>query len=140
MAFPAPAFQQRGHGSTTADNRDQVLAAFREIPIDIVIMDLEVWGMEVFQATRAIRSMPDRRRAEALLLVEQSEDWESGDERCLSAGVDWCFAPSISPADLVATAERLAFEYLPGSDSPQIAVGGKDPCHIHAHRIRGGWR
>ena len=77
--------EQRGHAGRTARNTQQVLVAFREFPIDIVIMDLGAWGLEVFHTTRAIRGLPDQRQAQALLLAMGTGSWVSGD-RALFGG------------------------------------------------------
>ena len=118
------ALEQRGHASWTARNTHQVLGAFREIPIDIVIMDLEAWGLEVFHTTRAIRKLPDHRKAQSLLLAMGTGSWVSGADRCLAASVDWCCPSPVAPVNLVAVAEHLAAEYLPGSDTPHSDSAG----------------
>jgi CheY-like chemotaxis protein/HPt (histidine-containing phosphotransfer) domain-containing protein len=104
--------QQRGHLCKFARKKDEALAVLREDPIDAVIMDLETWGCEVFHTARAIRALPDRCKAQVLLLTILAEDWEDGRERCLATGIDWCCSPPVVSAELVAAAERLAAKCL----------------------------
>lgn len=113
-----PATQRRGHVCATARAPADMEAALRQDPTDVVILDLQTLGSEVFHAARAIRAWPDARQAQALLVTILTPGWVAGHERCLAAGIDWCCSPPVLPEDLVAAAERLAARYLFGDETP----------------------
>ncbi len=93
-----------GHQVRIAADGDAVLAALREAPADIVLMDCQMPGMDGFEATRRIRAgeAPDP----TVPIIALTANAMAGDrEACLDAGMDDYIA---KPITITALAQIIA--------------------------------
>ncbi len=104
-ALYAEALDGRGFLVESACNGEEALeraAAFRP---DVVVMDVQMPGMDGLEATRRLRATPSRERTPVVALTALAM---SGDrERCLEAGVDEYLAKPVSLEILAAAVRRL---------------------------------
>jgi signal transduction histidine kinase/ligand-binding sensor domain-containing protein/DNA-binding response OmpR family regulator len=79
--------QSIGYEAHTAENGLEALEAVRHTPYDVVFMDVQMPGMDGFEATRAIwREFGEEKRP---YIIAMTASAMSGDrERCLAAGMD----------------------------------------------------
>jgi len=89
-----------GHEVRRAGDGVEALAALEAERFDLVLMDVEMPGMDGLEATRALRRR-ERRTGRHLPVVALTAHAMSGDrERCLQAGADAYAAKPIRPARL----------------------------------------
>jgi PAS domain S-box-containing protein len=92
--------EQRGCAVTLAPDAGQALADLRKTSFDAVIMDLMLPGLDGYEATRAIRKMPERA---SVPVVAATAAVLPGDRaRALEAGCDDIVAKPYDVEDLVA--------------------------------------
>ncbi|MFA9477518.1 response regulator [Phycisphaerales bacterium AB-hyl4] len=100
--------EHRGHRATVANNGHEALAKLSQEAFDLVLMDVQMPGMDGFEATRHIR---DREQADGghVPIVAMTAHAMKGDrERCLAAGMDDYLAKPIRAGLLYETVERVA--------------------------------
>lgn len=81
-----------------SDGREAVKAVY-EHPVDAVLMDLQMPGMDGFEATRAIRA--DARFAELPILALTAHAMKGDRERCLEAGMNDHVTKPVRPQTLL---------------------------------------
>ncbi len=80
--------RRRGHTVATASNGEQAVEAARTEPFDLVLMDIQMPGLNGLEASQAIRALPDH-AASATVIVAVTAHAMAGDrERFLAAGLD----------------------------------------------------
>ncbi len=86
----------------------EVLAACKRQPYDVVLMDVQMPEMDGFQATAAIRALPDCRKARLPIIAMTAHALKGDAERCLKAGMDGYVSKPIQASEMVELLERLA--------------------------------
>jgi len=122
-----------GHTAVVAPDGRQALEALGTGRFDVVLMDLQMPGMDGFEALRAIRER-ELATDEHLPVIALTAHAMHGDrERCLRAGFDGYLAKPIRQADLEAALNALVDDKpdLPDPDQPAPArlaeiCGGDD--------------
>ncbi len=79
-----------GMRTDTAENGAMALEKLKEKPIgyyDLILMDIQMPGMNGYQATRAIRALPDE-RSETLIIAMTANAFEEDRQAALDAGMD----------------------------------------------------
>ncbi len=110
--------QRRGHRVTVAANGQQVLDTWREGAFDVVLMDVEMPGMDGVKATQAIRlHEPPARHVPIIAMTAHAMKGDR--ERYLSAGMDEYLSKPLRPQELFAMVERMADQSgSPGDSGP----------------------
>ena len=81
--------EKRSHRVVVANNGREVLAALEKESFDLVLMDVQMPGLDGFEATAAIREKEKQRCGGHLPIVAMTAHAIKGDrERCLAAGMD----------------------------------------------------
>ncbi len=108
--------ERAGHIAVIANNGLEVLSALQGETFDLILMDVQMPGMDGFQATVAIRQ--NERGSTHIPIIALTAHAMSGDrERCLEAGMDAYLTKPIHARDLL----RLIEEVKP--PSPREAHG-----------------
>jgi CheY-like chemotaxis protein len=94
-----------GHHAVVADNGQQAVAAMREGTFDFVFMDIQMPGMDGYQATREIRRLEDGLRRTPVIAMTATATPDER-ERCLAAGMDDHVTKPISRAGVAALLEE----------------------------------
>jgi two-component system sensor histidine kinase/response regulator len=103
-----------GLKSQIANNGQEAVARVREYEFDLVLMDCQMPVMDGYEATMAIRALPDG-RGSVLPIVALTANAMQGDrQKCLSAGMDGFLAKPYTLLELRATLRS----WLPESDEP----------------------
>ncbi|SPE40365.1 PAS domain S-box (fragment) [Candidatus Sulfopaludibacter sp. SbA3] len=98
--------EKQGHTvSAVADGRSAVDAVFAECP-DLVLMDLQMPGMDGLEATRAIRVREAATGAHIPILALTDHAMSGDRDLCLSAGMDGYITKPIAPGELCSAVER----------------------------------
>jgi signal transduction histidine kinase/HPt (histidine-containing phosphotransfer) domain-containing protein len=110
---------RRGHTVVAADTGPDGLRALGERYFDLVLMDLQLPGMDGIAATRAIRAAEAGHGRRVPVLALTAHALPGVREQCLEAGMDGYLTKPLKPADLLEAVERLGL--LTGT---AIAVAG----------------
>ncbi len=102
---------KRGYRVDVVVNGQEALRALRDIPYDLVLMDVQMPEMDGLEATQAIRSgrapIPDPR---VPIIAMTAHALKSDRDRCLAAGMDDYLAKPVTPQGLGEIIEK----WLPG--------------------------
>ena len=100
--------EKRGHAVTVAGDGHETLAALERQSFDVVLMDVQMPGMDGLEATKSIRAK-ERSTGEHVPIVAMTAGAMKGDrERCLQAGMDRYVSKPLNPKDLFDIVERIA--------------------------------
>ena len=99
--------EKRGHRVAAVGNGQEAVARVCEADFDLVLMDVQMPGLDGFEATAMIRKLPDERKARVPIVAMTAHALKGDRERCLQAGMDNYIAKPIEAAELLATVERL---------------------------------
>ena len=84
----------------------EAVAQVREAGFDLVLMDCQMPVMDGYQATAAIRALPDERSARVPIIALTANTMQGDEQACLQAGMDAFLAKPYTLAALQATLAR----------------------------------
>jgi len=123
--------ERLGHLAETTSTGAEALAACSERTFDIVLMDVQMPGMDGFEATRRIRDLEDR--PQPYIIANTAHAMAGDRERCLAAGMDDYLSKPIQLHDLRAALRRatgatgeVASEPIDSDRLAQIRSIGRD--------------
>jgi CheY-like chemotaxis protein len=85
---------------------EEAVEAVRESDFDVILMDVQMPGMDGLQATAAIRALPDASRRETPIIAMTAHAMDGDRERFLRAGMDDYVAKPIHGPRLLDFLER----------------------------------
>ncbi len=97
--------ERRGHSVTLVGDGRAALEALDRQSFDVVLMDIEMPGMDGFEATAAIRRREARTGGHIPIIAMTAYAMKGDRERCLEAGADGYVSKPIQAAELVAAVE-----------------------------------
>ena len=104
------------HQVTSVTNGRDAVAKAAAQSFDLILMDVQMPGMDGFEATAAIRER-ERHTGGHTPIVAMTAHAMAGDrEKCVAAGMDEYLSKPIRPADFLATIQKLIPS--PGRDRP----------------------
>jgi CheY-like chemotaxis protein len=93
--------EKRGYTVVIANDGHQALAALDKEPFDVVLMDVQMPGMDGLEVTKALREK-EKTTGSHLRIVAMTAHAMQGDrERCLQAGMDGYIAKPIQIRELM---------------------------------------
>ncbi len=110
--------EKQGHAVMAATSGQEALAALQREFFDVVLMDVQMPGMDGFETTGAIRRQ-ERESAQHISIIAVTAHAMQGDrERCLLAGMDGYLAKPINSKDL-----RAVIAEVVGNPHPVARLG-----------------
>ncbi len=100
--------QKWGHEVTIVGTGDEAVRAVEHDAFDLVLMDVQMPGMDGFEATRTIRAREAAVGRRLTILAITAHAMKGDRERCLEAGMDGYLSKPINAAEL-----RQHVQYLP---------------------------
>jgi CheY-like chemotaxis protein len=97
--------EKRGYSVKVAGDGRAAVDAFEREPFDVVLMDIQMPGMDGFEATAAIRKREERTGAHIPIIAMTAHALKGDQERCLSAGMDDYVSKPIRTNELVSKIE-----------------------------------
>ncbi|MBX3026123.1 response regulator [bacterium] len=97
--------QRLGYQADVAGDGERAVAAATAQPYDVVLMDVQMPGVDGYEATRRIRS--ERRGRQPRIIAMTANAMASDRDRCLAAGMDDYISKPLRPDDLRAAFERM---------------------------------
>ncbi|HEX4647261.1 MAG TPA: ATP-binding protein, partial [Steroidobacteraceae bacterium] len=117
---------RRGHAVMAVDNGPDAVRAVRERYFDLVLMDLQLPGMDGLAATRAIRAAEAIGGGHLPVLALTAHALPGVREQCLEAGMDGYLTKPLRPAELLETVERLGLPVAREADPADAAPADPD--------------
>ncbi|MBI4402570.1 MAG: response regulator [Deltaproteobacteria bacterium] len=100
--------KKRGHRVVIANNGREALDNIAREDFDVVLMDVQMPTMDGFQATQAIRTLPDPKKAAVPIVAMTAHAMKKDEERCHAAGMNSYVSKPINFRELVQLIERIA--------------------------------
>ena len=119
--------ERRGHRVDVAADGREALRRFQQQPFDVVLMDLQMPGMDGFQATEQLRALEGPRPSRVPIVAMTAHALLGDRQRCLAAGMDGYLAKPVHAREVVEAVEQYlphAGEVGEGSEG-QIRRGGE---------------
>jgi signal transduction histidine kinase len=99
--------EKQGHAVVVVGNGQAAVEAFAQQAFDLILMDVQMPGIDGLEATAAIRAL-ERPRGTHIPIIALTAHAMKGDrERCLAAGMDDYVAKPIKAAELSTVIARL---------------------------------
>lgn len=117
----AALLRREGHTVTVAEDGAAAVAAVaavRQAPFDLVLMDLQMPGMDGIEATRRIRALPDPALAGIVIFALTANLMRDSVARCLAAGMEDVVAKPLRSEQLNA---KLVARF--GGETAEAAAG-----------------
>jgi PAS domain S-box-containing protein len=111
-----------GYQVGVAANGEEALAAFEKEPFDLILMDVQMPGMDGLRATRLIRAREKAVGGRVPIVAVTANALSGERQRCLAAGMDEYLAKPIRGAELFPLIERLVGGGAEGAASPESAA------------------
>jgi signal transduction histidine kinase/CheY-like chemotaxis protein/HPt (histidine-containing phosphotransfer) domain-containing protein len=134
--------QSWGHAVSAVVNGEEALAAFRDEPFDLVLMDCQMPVMDGLAATRAIRELEKRGRVRVPILALTAHARGENRDQALAAGCDGYLTKPIKADELfeaieAATQRRADQAPAPPADPEAMLelFGGERPLLAEAARL-----
>jgi PAS domain S-box-containing protein len=115
--------QRRGHTVVVAADGHEALAALESEAVDLVLMDIQMPGMDGFAATAAIREREKLTGGRVPIVALTAHAMKGDRERCLAAGVDAYVSKPLRVEELFEAISRL----LPADAEAVPAPAGSGP-------------
>jgi signal transduction histidine kinase/CheY-like chemotaxis protein len=110
---------KRGHRVEVVKNGREAVERVEREDLDAVLMDVHMSIMDGFQATAAIRALPDPIKARLPIIAMTASAMKGDQERCLAAGMDAYVSKPMSANDLITIVERLGAK-MPEARTDQV--------------------
>jgi signal transduction histidine kinase/HPt (histidine-containing phosphotransfer) domain-containing protein len=119
--------EKQGHAVVVVGNGHAALEAFAQQAFDLILMDVQMPGMDGLEATAAIRAQEQARGTHIPIIALTAHAMQGDQERCLAAGMDGYVAKPIKAEDLSTAIARL-LDHGSGPDLP----AGAPPVDLSA--------
>jgi CheY-like chemotaxis protein len=104
--------EKRGYSVAVAPDGQAAVEAFHTGGFELVLMDIQMPGMDGFEATAAIREREKLTGGHIPIVAMTAHALVSDQERCLASGMDGYVSKPIRTSELLATIERLLGDRL----------------------------
>lgn len=121
----ASLLQNQGHRADVVSNGKEAVQAYKLVPYEIVLLDLQMPEMDGYEASRQIRSLQRERGRHCAIVAVTAHAMAGFKEQCIAAGFDDYISKPILPRELKRVIVRAA-----AKSSTEAAV--KEPAARHA--------
>ena len=98
-----------GHRADVVANGHEAIEAYKLVPYDIVLMDVQMPELDGFEASRKIRALEKKKNRHTPIIAMTAHARKEDKEKCLAAGMDDYVSKPVKPQDLkAAIARRVA--------------------------------
>jgi CheY-like chemotaxis protein len=104
--------EKRGYSVAVAPDGQAAVEAFHTGGFELVLMDIQMPGMDGFEATAAIREREKLTGGHIPIVAMTAHALVSDQERCLASGMDGYVSKPIRTSELLATIERMLGDRL----------------------------
>jgi CheY-like chemotaxis protein/HPt (histidine-containing phosphotransfer) domain-containing protein len=100
--------EKAGHAVVGVENGQEAVSAFEAQPFDVVLMDVQMPGMDGLAATAAIRKLEAKTGTRTPIIALTARAMRGDRDECLRAGMDGYLAKPIRVEELLSALERVA--------------------------------
>ncbi len=112
--------EKAGHNVLIVSNGKEAIAALQRETIDLVLMDVQMPGMDGFEAARAIRKDEAGKKKHIPIIAMTAHAMTGDRDRCLAAGMDGYIAKPIRANDLLSLVENSMASDAKVADSSPV--------------------
>jgi len=98
--------EKRGHAVTLASSGQEAIDFFKSEPLDVILMDVQMPGMNGLEATAAIRGIEQREGGHIPIIAMTANAMKGDRELCLSSGMDDYLAKPLRSTELFRALEQ----------------------------------
>jgi len=98
--------KKRGHTVTVANNGSEAVALAARQNFDLILMDVQMPGMDGYEATAAIRATETKTGSHVRIVAMTAHALKSDQDRCLAAGMDDYLSKPIHLKELIEKVEQ----------------------------------
>jgi len=120
--------EKRNHEVTIVGDGREALAALEKDHFDLVLMDVQMPGVDGLQATAAIREKEQSSAGHLPIIAMTAHAMKGDRERCLAAGMDGYVPKPIRPSELFREIQRL----VDSPPAPKPVAGSTGPHESEA--------
>ncbi len=132
--FIVRVLEKRGHKVVAAASGHEVLEAFSREPFDLVLMDVQMPGMDGLEATAAIRELEKGSGEHIPIVALTAHALKGSSERCRAAGMDAYLSKPVEIERLLQTVDAFISEKTEGSSSAPYMMGSQHaPEEVMSH-------
>ncbi len=99
--------EKRGYAVFVAADGQAAVAALEKDTFDLVLMDIQMPGMDGFEATSAIRKKEERTGRHIPIIAMTAHALKGDQERCIAAGMDGYVSKPIRTSEFFAVIEKM---------------------------------
>jgi PAS domain S-box-containing protein len=99
--------EKRGHAVVVAGDGREALQAMEREPFDIVLMDVQMPGMDGLEAVAILRARETGTKSHVPVIAMTAHAMKGDRERCLEAGMDGYLSKPIQPRELFEAIDSL---------------------------------
>ncbi len=114
--------EKQGHAAVVAPNGHEALAALAREPFDLVLMDVQMPGMNGLEATAAIRQREQTTGGHVPIVAMTAHAMKGDREKCLAAGMDDYLAKPMKLAELKTALDRVVEGSGPAPESAPVGL------------------
>jgi CheY-like chemotaxis protein len=111
--------EKRGYAVTVAPDGQAAVDAHRSGRFDLILMDIQMPGMDGFEATAAIRESEKLTGGHIPIVAMTAHALVGDQEKCLASGMDGYVSKPIRTSELFAAIEKI-LAVTPRSESPEV--------------------
>jgi len=100
--------KKAGHFVSSADSGHQALERFHQQSFDIILMDVQMPGMNGLDAMRAIRESEKETETHVVIVAITAHALNGDEEKCLEAGADSYLRKPVRLVELMGLLKQLA--------------------------------
>ncbi len=98
---------KRGHSVVLAQNGREALERLEKQPFDVILMDVQMPGMDGFEATKRIREKEKASGTHQPIIALTAHAMRGDEERCLAGGMDGYVTKPVKLEDLFSVIEKV---------------------------------
>jgi len=117
-----------GLAVVVANHGGEALEQMQQADFDVVLMDCQMPVMDGYEATAAIRRLPERRRAEVPIVALTANAMQGDEEKCRASGMDGFLAKPYTMTALQATLGRFLNGLGAGAAAPAVPAAVVGPA------------
>jgi len=99
--------EKQGHSVTIAENGRKAIDIYKAQSVDLILMDIQMPGMDGFEATAEIRAHERETKQHTPIIAMTAHAMNGDRERCLDAGMDGYIPKPVAPDNLFSEIDQM---------------------------------